>query len=101
MVPGLRDRAGSVVLLGGAILLWGASWPMMKLGLESARLPASAMSTLMLAVPVAGLCPSTLTLHECPGLTLILGAAAIVLGVAPSLGPARRSLPGSSSTERT
>ncbi|GJE43786.1 hypothetical protein AEGHOMDF_2965 [Methylobacterium soli] len=89
MVPGLRDRAGSVVPLGRAMLLWGPNWPMMTLGLGSARLPASAMSTLMLAVPVTGLGLSTLTLHGCPGLDLIRGA--IVIGVAASVGPARRS----------
>ncbi|WP_244913907.1 DMT family transporter [Methylobacterium frigidaeris] len=47
----------------------------------SARLPASAMSTLMLAVPVAGLAFSMAALRESPGPDLILGAAAIVLGV--------------------
>ncbi|AWN37144.1 DMT family transporter [Methylobacterium radiodurans] len=59
----------------------------------SARLPASAMSTLTLAVPVTGLGLSTLTLHERPGLDLILGAGAIVLGVAAAAAPSRRSLP--------
>ncbi|KMO27963.1 DMT(drug/metabolite transporter) superfamily permease [Methylobacterium variabile] len=50
----------------------------------SARLPASAMSTLMLAVPVSGLAFSMAALRESPGPDLILGAAAIVLGVAAS-----------------
>jgi drug/metabolite transporter (DMT)-like permease len=53
----------------------------------SARLPASAMSTLMLAVPVAGLAFSMAALRESPGPDLILGAAAIVLGVGLSARP--------------
>ncbi|MFE1597645.1 DMT family transporter [Methylobacterium sp. ID0610] len=56
----------------------------------SARLPASAMSTLMLAVPVTGLAVSLAALHEAPSPDLILGAGAIVLGIAASAVPSRR-----------
>lgn len=47
----------------------------------SARLPASAMSSLMLAVPVAGLVFSTVALHESASLDLVVGAVAIVSGI--------------------
>jgi drug/metabolite transporter (DMT)-like permease len=56
----------------------------------SARLPASTTATLMMAVPVTGLALSTATLHEDPSLDLIVGALAIVLGIAAS---AQRSRP--------
>ncbi|MBB2963095.1 DMT family transporter [Methylobacterium sp. R2-1] len=55
----------------------------------SQRVPASQMSTLMLAVPVTGLVIATVTLHETPGPDLILGTLAIVLGIAVSAVPAR------------
>jgi drug/metabolite transporter (DMT)-like permease len=32
-VRNLREGLGSAILLGGAILLWGANWPVMKIGL--------------------------------------------------------------------
>lgn len=56
----------------------------------SARLPASATATLMMAVPVAGLALSTATLHEVPSLDLVVGTLAVVLGIAAS---ARKSRP--------
>lgn len=55
----------------------------------SRRLPASAMSTAMLAVPVTGLAIATATLGEAPGPDLILGAGAIILGIAVSAMPSR------------
>ncbi|CAO4178540.1 EamA domain-containing protein [Methylorubrum aminovorans] len=55
----------------------------------SAQLPANATSTLMLAVPVTGLALSTATLSETLSLDLILGALAIVLGIATSARQAR------------
>lgn len=59
----------------------------------SRRVPASRMSTLMLAVPVTGLAIAAATLHEAPGPDLILGALAIVLGIAASAVPSRLTLP--------
>ncbi|MET0312963.1 MAG: DMT family transporter [Hansschlegelia sp.] len=56
----------------------------------SGRLPASAMSTVMLAVPVAGLAISMAALHEPATADLLLGAAAIVAGVAANAIPSRR-----------
>lgn len=56
----------------------------------SARLPASAMSTLMLAVPVTGLAVSLAVLHEAPAPDLIVGALAIVAGIGASAVPSRR-----------
>jgi drug/metabolite transporter (DMT)-like permease len=50
----------------------------------SARLPASTTSTLMLAVPVTGLALSVAALNEEPSVDLILGAGAIILGIAAS-----------------
>ncbi len=55
----------------------------------STRLPASMTATLMMAVPVTGLALSTATLHEVPSLDLIVGAVAIVLGIAASAHPSR------------
>lgn len=60
----------------------------------SRLVPASLMSTLMLAVPVTGLAIATVTLHETPGPDLIIGALAIVLGIAASAVPARTSPQG-------
>lgn len=57
----------------------------------SARLSASAMSTTMLAVPVTGLLISLAVLREAPGPDLILGSLAIVLGIAASAAPSRRT----------
>lgn len=57
----------------------------------SRRVPASLMSTLMLGVPVTGLILATVALHETPGPDLVLGAAAIVLGIAASAVPSRRA----------
>lgn len=55
----------------------------------SSRLPASVMSTLMLAVPVTGLAISMATLHETPSVDLLLGAFVIVIGIAVNAMPSR------------
>ncbi|MGE7155073.1 DMT family transporter [Methylorubrum rhodesianum] len=59
----------------------------------SRQVPASRMSTLMLAVPVTGLAIATVTLHEMPEPDLVLGALAIILGIAASAVPARLTHP--------